>query len=100
GLIKAKALDGWRKDFSSWIYRSQRLELFESPSLQIASNPGESERDFRIRLQQFARERRDEAVEKLRQKYAPKIAALEEQQRRAQQSVVREAAQAKNQKLQ
>ena len=37
--------------------------LLESPSLDIVSNPGESERDFRVRLQQIAREHRDEAVE-------------------------------------
>ena len=97
---KAKNYDEWRKDLLSWIYRNQRLELLESPSLDIASNPGESERDFRIRLQQLAREQRDESVEKLRQKYAPKIAALEEKRRRALQAVDREAEQAKNQKLQ
>jgi hypothetical protein len=99
-VTKAKNFEAWKKDFAGWIYRNQRLELFESPSLNVVSNPGESERDFRVRLQQLARERRDESVEKLRQKYAPKIAVLDEQQRRAQQAVDREEAQAKNQKLQ
>ena len=97
---KVKNFDAWRKDLSNWIYRNQRLELLESQSLHLVSNPGESERDFRIRLQQFAREGRDEAVEALRQKYAPKIAALEERRRRAEQAVDREAEQAKTQKLQ
>jgi hypothetical protein len=68
--------------------------------LEIVSNPGESERDFRVRLQQLAREQRDEAVEKLRQKYAPKFAVLEDQKRRAEQAVEREAEQAKGQKVQ
>jgi hypothetical protein len=97
---KSKNYDAWRKDLASWIYRSQRLELLESPSLDIASNPGESERDFRIRLQQLAREQRDERIERLRQKYAPKIAQLEEKKRRAEQAVEREAEQSKSQKLQ
>jgi hypothetical protein len=97
---KAKSYDSWKKDFSTWIYRNQKLELLESPSLDVASNPGESERDFRVRLQQRAREQRDEAAERLRQKYAPKIAALEEKRRRAEQAVEREAEQAKGQKLQ
>ena len=68
--------------------------------MQQASTPGESERDFRVRLQQVAREQRDAAVEKLRQKYAPKITAPEERRRRAEQAVEREAEQAKGQKMQ
>ena len=97
---KVKSYATWSKDFASWIYRNQRLELLESPSLDIVSNPGESERDFRVRLQQLAREQRDEAVEKLRRKYAPKFEQLEERKRRAEQAVARETEQAKGQKMQ
>lgn len=97
---KPRSYDSWKKDFATWIYRSQKLDLLESPSLDVASNPGEPERDFRVRLQQYARERRDAAAEKLRQKYAPRIAALEEKKRRAQQAVEREAEQAKGSKMQ
>lgn len=97
---KAKSYESWKKDLANWIYRNQRMELLESPSLKIASNPGESERDFRVRLQQLAREQRDQAVEKLRQKYAPKIEQLLERKRRAEQAVERESEQAKGQKLQ
>ena len=97
---KAKSYATWRKDLASWVYRNQRLELFESPTLDVASNPGESERDFRVRLQQLAREHRDEAVENLRRKYAPKFEQLEERKRRAEQAVEREAEQAKGQKMQ
>ena len=97
---KAKNYDAWKKDLSNWVYRNQRLELLESEALDVASNPGESERDFRVRLQQLAREQRDGAVEELRQKYAPKIDQLNERKRRAEQAVEREAEQAKGQKLQ
>jgi hypothetical protein len=97
---KAKSFESWKKDFASWLYRNQRLELLESPQLEIVSNPGESERDFRVRLQQLAREHRDEAVEKLRQKYASKFSTLDDRKRRAEQAVSREAEQSKTQKLQ
>lgn len=97
---KAKSYDTWRKDFANWLYRNQKLELLKSPSLRQVSTPGESERDFRVRLQQSAREQRDQAVERLRQKYATKIAALEEKARRAEQAVEREAEQSKGQKMQ
>src|SRR6185436_12643515 len=65
---KAKSYSKWEKDMAAWLYRSQKVELFQSPSLEQTSNPGESERDFRVRLQLAARERRDEALERLRQK--------------------------------
>ena len=97
---KPKNYDKWQKDFANWLYRGQRLDLLRSQRLEQASNPGESERDFRVRLQQAAREQRDAAVEKLRKKYAPKIAALEERRRRAEQAVERESEQASGQKMQ
>ncbi|HKY30363.1 MAG TPA: hypothetical protein VJM12_20695 [Pyrinomonadaceae bacterium] len=97
---KVKSYEKWQKDFAGWLYRTQKVELLKSPSLGLISNADELERDFRVRLQQTVREQRDAAVEKLRQKYAPKIAALEEKRRRAEQAVDREAEQAKGQKMQ
>ena len=91
--------DGWEKDFAAWLYSSQRLELLYSPSLNVASNPGEQERDFRIRLSQLSREHRDELVEGLRKKYAPRIAALQERQRKAEAVVARQSEQAQKAKL-
>ena len=96
----AKSYGVWSKDFADWLYRNQKLELLKSPTLKQFSTPGESERDFRIRLQQSAREQRDEATEKLREKYASKMTALQEKVRRAEQAVEREAEQAKQQKMQ
>ncbi len=87
--------DNWRKGYANWLFRTAALELLRSPSLGEVSKPGESERDFRVRLRQIAHERRDELAEKLRQKYAPKIAALQDRIRRAEQAVEREKAQAR-----
>ena len=82
---KAKSYDVWRKEFAGWLFRTQKLELLKSQASNEVSRPGESERDFRVRLQQGGRERRDEQIELLRRKYAPKIAALQERVRRADQ---------------
>ena len=98
--VKIKNYDSWKKELASWIYRTERLTLLRSSMQGLTSTAGEAERDFRIRLQQTARERRDESVEDLRKKYAPKIAALEERRRRAEQARDREAEQAKSQKVQ
>jgi hypothetical protein len=91
---KTKSYDTWRKQFADSLYRGRSLQLFKSASLKQTSKPGESERDFRVRLQQVARERRDAEVDKLRQRYAPKLATLQERLRRAQQAVEREREQA------
>jgi uncharacterized membrane protein len=61
---------------------------------------GESERDFRIRLQQIAREKRDEQVDKLREKYAASFTRLDDRIRRAQMGVEEHQAQAREQKYQ
>jgi len=98
--FKEKNYEDWNKDFANWLFRNQKLTLFKSPSLNIFSQPNETERDFRIRLTQSSREMRDQALEKLREKYAPKIAGLQEQIRKSQQAVERESAQAKQQKFQ
>ena len=94
-----KSYAAWGAAFKEWVYRNRKLELFRSPSLGVVSDPGESERDFRIRLTQAAREKRDQQVERLRQKYAPKIAGLTDRIRRAEQAVEREKAQSTQQKL-
>jgi hypothetical protein len=97
---KAKSYEDWRKEFAGWLYRTQALTLYRSPSLGVLSRPGESEREFRIRLQQSEREQRDTMTETLRQKYAPKIATLQERIRRAEQSLTRESQEATQQGIQ
>ncbi len=97
---RAKNYEIWSKQLVAWACSSHTLTLLASGAAGERSKPGESERDFRARLQQAARERRDEALEQLRKKYAAKQAGLEERLRRAQQAVDREASQATTQKLQ
>src|SRR5262245_1922054 len=97
---KAKSYDGWKRALLDDLYRNQTLELFRSPGLGQLSQADEPERDFRIRLQQTAREERDRQVEALRKKYSPKFAILQDKIRRAQQAVERETQQAQQAKMQ
>jgi len=97
---KAKSYDTWRKDLVAWLFRTRTLDLLACPRLKAVSRAGESEGEFRARLQHAGREKRDQAVEQLRRKYAAKIAALQERVRRAEQAVARESEQATQQGLQ
>jgi len=105
GTLPAQALDpknyvDWSRDFVDWILRAQPLKLLSSPTLKLLADPAESERDFRIRCQQAAREARDATVETLRARFAPKVARLNEKVRKARELVEREQQQVGQQKLQ
>ena len=96
---KANNYADWGRDFGMWLYQTQKLNVLRSPSMGITANAGETERDFRARLQQAAREQRDVAAETLRVKYAPKIAVLQERLRKAQQMAETQKAEADRQKF-
>ena len=97
---QSKSYTAWNKAFATWVYRTQKLEMLRSPSLKQQAEPGEAERDFRIRMQQLAREQRDEMADALRKKYASKITTLQERVRKAEQAVEREQAQVRQAGLQ
>jgi hypothetical protein len=97
---KAKSYETWNRDFAGWLFRTQKVDLLKSPSVKEVSRPGESERDFRVRLQQSGREARDKQSDSLRQKYAPKIAAIQDRIRRAEQMVERQKAESRSSQMQ
>jgi hypothetical protein len=98
--MRASSYGAWSKTLNAHLYENARAEVLVCDALKVTSAPGESERDFRSRLTLAARERRDAAVEDLRRKYAPKLQAMEERERRAQERVSREQSQLSHQKLQ
>jgi hypothetical protein len=97
---QAKKYSAWQKAFARWLAQNERVELLRHPELGVAAKAGESERDFRIRLQHEGRAARDEAIEAVRRKYAPRQAALAERLRRTEQAVEREQQQASDSKMQ
>ena len=97
---KARSYADWNKDFGGWLFRTQKVELLKSPSTKDVSKPGESERDFRVRLQQSGREQRDKGVETLRQKYASKIATLQDRIRRAELAKEKQLAESRSSQVQ
>jgi hypothetical protein len=98
--LKAKNYSAWSKEMARWLGQSEKLELMRQRDLKLTSMPGESERDFAIRIRDAQRVARDAAVDALTKKYAAKKNQLVEQRRRAEAAVARESAQATQQKLQ
>jgi hypothetical protein len=98
--MRAASYASWNKALSSCLYESARADVLVCDALKATSAPDETEGAFRSRLALAARERRDAAVADLRTRYASKLQALADRERRAQEQVSREQSQLSQQKLQ
>ena len=97
--MRAANYAAWGKSLTSHLYEQARAEVFFCDAIKLASAPGEDEAQFRVRLAQSLREKRDEAVEALRRKVAPKLATLQDRVARAEDKVQREQTQLSQQKM-
>ncbi len=97
--LAAKNYAKWSEDLGAKLYRDGAIKLLSSKAPKLASNPGESEGDFRARLALALREHRDREVSKLRDKHAAKLTAIENRLRTAEQRVEREKSQYSQRKL-
>jgi DNA-binding ferritin-like protein len=89
-VLKLAMLDALDKQFEDFVYRNYNMVMFKSETFKIVSLPNESERDFRIRIQQVARERRDLEVERIKRQFSKKIDTLERQLKTARRLVDKE----------
>ncbi len=100
GILKPRVFSAAEKEFAMWLFRSQKIDLLRSTRLDRVSLPGESERDFRVRIAQEAREVRDRRIEELRRTYAPRLKMQEERIRTAQEALEREKSDAQEKRFQ
>jgi hypothetical protein len=99
-LCRPKSYASWKTGLKNYVYGSAPLTLFQCVLLKATSRADESEGDFRARLALAAREQRDLQIEKLRKRYVPKLASIEERIRKAEERVDRERSQLKDQTFQ
>jgi hypothetical protein len=86
-LSREKNYTRFERDFKKWVRQAESVDLYRSAKYKITSEPGETEGEFRVRLQQLASEKRDQAVAKIRKRYATKVTTLENRLMRAQQAI-------------
>ena len=98
-LLKPTSYTRWNKELKNFLYREKTLHLIFSPEYKEYSDPDQSEADFRQHLVQLHREERDLQIEKLRMKYAPKIDALKDRIRKADEKVAVQKEQASSQSM-
>jgi hypothetical protein len=99
-LLHAPNYANWKKQLAGHLQRAEALPVVRCPATGATMAPGDDEAAFRARLALALREKRDAEVERLRQKYAPRLARLDDQMRRAEDRVERERAQLSDRKMQ
>ncbi len=88
------------KQLKTHLYQNRPKTVWRYKPLKLVSKPNETKAEFAARVQLASREKRDAAVEKLRDKLAKKVQRMEERIRRAEARVEREKSQYDQQKLQ
>lgn len=99
-IFRAGSYAAWRKALADHLYRTYTLQLFRCAQLKLVARADEGRREFVARVRLALREKKDREVARLQNRYAPKLAALQERIRRAEERVQREEAQLSQQKLQ
>ena len=97
GALAARSYRDWARELEEHVFRSETLTVFHCPMLGVSAAPGGSEGEFRTHIALALREKRDAAVEGLRERYQKKLRALGDRRRRAEQKLEREKAQAAQQ---
>ena len=97
--MRPRNYDTWAKQLKTALYRHHQLTVLRCAKLRVYSRPGQTEGQFLSEVRQRVRERRDLEMEKLRKRYAPKLARLEDRIRQAEVRIAREKSQHGQQKL-
>ena len=93
GSVTARRFRSYKKALKAHTYQHRPRTLWQCKALKLRSEPDESKADFAARVQLAAREKRDAAVDKLRSKFAKRLAQLERRIARAEQRIAREKSQ-------
>ena len=82
GMTSSKDVTAVKKSFSDWLYMDQKKTSLQHSKLKIYQEGGESEEAFNLRVNQAARELRDEELDKLQDKYETKFDKLRDKIRK------------------
>ncbi len=91
-ITELRNLKPLERSFADYLYRSQKITLYRAPKLKLESEPQEDEEAFRVRVADHLREAKEEAIERLKAKYAKKRDTLERKLSRALEKLDKEEA--------
>jgi hypothetical protein len=81
------------KQFESYLYQSFNLTLQQNKTLKLTSRPGETQRDFTIRLREATHQKRELEKERLKRSFEKKVQGLEKKITAAENIISRESEQ-------
>ena len=91
-VLEDKGLKKAARELKEELYRDMYLELYRCQKPKLESRPNESRADFIIRLQDLLNEKKEQEIEKLKERYAKKEKTLLERLSRAKVRVEKESA--------
>ncbi len=80
---RLRSLKSLQKEFITYLYQENKLTLYKAIKLKLESKVDESLEDFKIRVSDALREKRDIAEEKLKNKFSKKQEVLDRRLKRA-----------------
>lgn len=83
----SKEFTAIKKEFSDFLYRSERKSYLIHDDLELYQQSGESREQFVLRIQQLAREERDEELDDMQDKYETKFDRLKDKIRNEEQDI-------------
>ena len=89
-VVEDKALKRTTKELIDHLYRTSRLEMYRCRRLRLESEPDQALSDFKVTVQGELDERKEEALEKLKEKYEKREKRLLDQLSRAKERVEKE----------
>lgn len=91
-ILSDRGLKDAAKALKEIVYRDKELELFRCKSPKLESKVGESQSDFKVRLQDKLDDDKEIEIEKLQERYAKKEKTLLDRLQRAKERVEKESA--------
>jgi len=88
------------RQLDDWLYYNERRSIAVHDELKLFQHPDESPREFSIRLQQAAREKRDDEIDALEKKFEKQIARLETKLRKEKRELAKDEREHDNRKKQ
>jgi len=91
-ILEDKGLRKSIRELKEYLYQTQAITLWRSTSPKLESQVGESRADFIVRLDDMLQEKKEEEIEKLKERYSKKEKVLLERLERARARVAKEEA--------
>jgi hypothetical protein len=82
-ISEARSLRDIEKDFSDYLYRNKEFKLFRVEELDLESEVGEKLQSFKIRMKDTLQEQKEQAIEKLKERFGKEEERLQTQYKRA-----------------